>query len=92
MNSMSIMMIHNPWTGVSGDAKFMRHTAKVLDTIKETIINAYQEKTKRPRTMIAKMMDNETWMSAKAAVKEGFADRVSEQVAPSTAVLLTRET
>jgi ATP-dependent Clp protease protease subunit len=52
----------------------MRHTADVLDEVKEAIVNAYQLKTKRSRNKISTMMDNETWMSAKTAVTEGFAD------------------
>lgn len=79
MNPMSIMMIHNPWSGVSGEAKDMRHTADILDTIKETIINAYQTKTKQKRDKIANMMDAETWMSAKTALENGFADKIAHQ-------------
>lgn len=76
MSPVSIMMIHNPWTGAQGEAKDMRHTADVLDEIKETIINAYQIKTKKSHKKISEMMDNETWMSAKTAKSEGFADFV----------------
>ncbi len=76
MYPMSILMIHNPWTGIQGEAKDMRHTADVLDTIKDTIINAYQSKTRRKRTDIACMMDAETWMDANKAVEEGFADKI----------------
>lgn len=74
MSPGSLLMIHNPWTGVSGEAKDMRHTADVLDEVKEAIINAYQLKTKRSRNKISEMMDNETWMSARTAIAEGFAD------------------
>ena len=74
MSPGSLMMIHNPWSGAQGEAKDMRHTADVLDEVKEAIINAYQLKTKRSRNKISTMMDNETWMSAKTAVTEGFAD------------------
>jgi len=77
MNPMSILMIHNPWTDTSGDAKDMRHTAEILDTIKDSIINAYQTKTHKSRAKIAEMMDNETWMSAKVAVENGFADKIA---------------
>jgi ATP-dependent Clp protease protease subunit len=77
MSPMSLLMIHNPWTGVRGEAKDMRHTADVLDTIKDSIINAYQLKTGLKRADIADMMDAETWMSAKTAVEKGFADSIS---------------
>jgi ATP-dependent Clp protease protease subunit len=52
----------------------MRHQADVLDEVKETIVNAYQLKTKRSRNKISQLMDDESWMSAKTAISEGFAD------------------
>ena len=45
MSPVGVMMIHNPWTGVSGEAKDLRQVADVLDVIKQTIVNAYQLKT-----------------------------------------------
>lgn len=74
MSPASILMIHNPWTGARGEAKDMRHTADVLDEVKETIINAYQAKTKLSRNKISRLMDEETWMSARKAMADGFAD------------------
>ena len=74
MSPVSIMMIHNPLTIAAGDMHELRHTADILDTVKDTIINAYQLKTGRSRAKISEMMDSETFMSAKAAIKDGFAD------------------
>ena len=74
MSPTSILMIHNPWGNFKGEAKDLRHGAEVLDEVKETIINAYQLKANKSRAKISQMMDEETWMSAKKAVKEGFAD------------------
>lgn len=68
------MMIHNPWGTFKGEANDLRHGADVLDEVKQTIINAYQLKTNKSRLKISQMMDEETWMSAKKAVSEGFAD------------------
>jgi ATP-dependent Clp protease protease subunit len=79
MSPVSLMMIHNPMGGVQGYASDMRKSADVLDVIKDTIINAYAVKTGRPRNKIAAMMDDETYMSANVAVKEGFADGVLYQ-------------
>lgn len=76
MSPVSIMMIHNPWTGARGEAKDMRHAADVLDEVKETILNAYQARTKLDRNKISQMMDEETWLSARKAVAEGFASGV----------------
>jgi len=74
MSPVAVMMIHNPLTEVYGYASDLRKTADVLDEIKETIVNAYQLKTGRSRNKISSLMDDETYMSAKTAVKEGFAD------------------
>lgn len=74
MSPVSIMMIHNPWSKAVGEAKDMRHAADVLDEVKETIINAYQAKTRLSRNKISRLMDEETWMSARKAIAEGFAD------------------
>lgn len=74
ISPVGIIMIHNPWSGARGEAKDMRHMADVLDEVKETLVNAYQMKTNLSRNKISKLMDEETWMSAKKAVSEGFAD------------------
>lgn len=74
MSPASILMIHNPWTGARGESKDMRHTADVLDEVKETIVNAYQAKTGLSRNKISRLMDEETWMSARKAMADGFAD------------------
>ena len=76
MSPVGMLMIHNPWGSAVGEAKDMRHAADVLDEVKETIINAYQIKTKKSHKKIYEMIDNETFMSAKTAVKEGFVDKI----------------
>jgi ATP-dependent Clp protease protease subunit len=76
MSPGSIMMVHNPWSGVQGEAKDMRHTADVLDEVKTAIVNVYEIRTSKKRDDIAALMDRETWMSAKTAVAEGFADGI----------------
>lgn len=74
------MVIHNPWTGVMGEAEDLRKEADLLDRMKETIIEAYMRHAKVGKKEIVKMMDAETWMNGKEAVKLGFATRTSEAV------------
>jgi len=71
-----IVMIHNPLTGAYGDMRDLRKVADILDTVKDLIINAYMTKTSKSREEISSMMDDETWMSANVAVKNGFANSV----------------
>lgn len=69
----SMTMIHNPLTGARGYASDLRKTADVLDEVKEAILNAYQLGTGKTREEVSMMMDNETYMSARTAITEGFA-------------------
>ena len=78
ISAVGMMMIHNPWTVAKGDSAEMQSAAKMLDNVKETIINAYQQKTGLPRNEISRLMDEETWLPAQRAVELGFADKVIE--------------
>jgi len=68
-----MLMVHNPLTEVYGYASDLRKVADMLDEVKEAIINAYEIGTGKDREAISRMMDDETYMSASAAIKEGFA-------------------
>jgi ATP-dependent Clp protease protease subunit len=74
----SIVMIHNPSGMAWGDAEEMRKTADMLDTIKQSIIATYTDRTKTSSEEIAQMMNDETWMTGEEAVAFGFADTVDE--------------
>lgn len=69
-------MIHNPATIAMGNKAEMEKAITLLDEVKESIINAYEEKTHLSRSKIAKMMDEETWMNAKKAKQLGFVDGI----------------
>jgi len=74
----SLMMVHNPMTFAIGDSKEMRKAQDMLDEVKQSIINAYQIRTKQPRAKISNWMDAETWMNANKAIEYGFADGLLE--------------
>ena len=52
----------------------MEKAIKMLDEVKESIINAYEIKTGLSHAQLSHMMDDETWMNAKKAIELGFAD------------------
>lgn len=79
MSPVSMLMIHNPMTMVAGDKTEMEKAIAMLSEIKESIINAYEIKTKMTREAIAKLMDAETWMDATKAVELGFADDILQR-------------
>ncbi|SFW18044.1 head maturation protease, ClpP-related [Selenomonas ruminantium] len=76
MSPVGMLMIHNPSTAVIGNTKEMQAAIQMLDEVKESILNAYELKTGRPRQQLSDLMDVESWMNAKKAVELGFADKI----------------
>lgn len=74
----AMMMIHNPATMAFGDHNDMKAAIKMLDEVKESILNAYETKSSLSRDEISKLMEAETWMNAKKAMQWGFADGILE--------------
>lgn len=54
----------------------MQKAIELLDEVKESIINAYEEKSGLSRSKIARMMDVETWLNAKKAQSLGLVDGI----------------
>ena len=76
MSPVSCLMIHNPTTIAIGDSDEMLRAKAMLDEVKDSIINAYETKTKLQRSEISEMMDAESWFNAHKAVELGFADGI----------------
>ena len=76
VSPVAMMMIHNPATLAMGNTKDMEAAIAMLNEVKESILNAYVDKTGLSRNKLSKMMDDETWFNAKTAVELGFADKV----------------
>ena len=74
MSPVGMMMVHNPLTFVSGDSAEMKKAIEMLDSVKESIINAYEIKTGLARAKLSRLMDEETWMDARKAMELGFID------------------
>lgn len=82
----SLFMIHNPWSGIIGDAKAMRKEADLLDKLGGDLAKAYAEKTGIDVAKLTAMMDEETWLNADEAVEMGFATSKIETAAAAFAV------
>lgn len=76
MSPVAMMMIHNPATIAIGDIGEMKKAIKMLNEVKESIMNAYEIKSRLSRDKISRLMDAETWFNAKKAVELGFADEI----------------
>jgi len=75
----AMMMIHNPWTWVAGNAKDFRKQADDLDKIKESILEAYLSKaTNIDREKLSELMDAETWLTAQECYDYGLCDELIE--------------
>ena len=79
MRTGSRMMIHEAATFAYGTKQDIKKTLNALESYDESIISIYQEKTGKTRNEIAKLIENETWLTAEEAVKEGFADKVESE-------------
>jgi ATP-dependent protease ClpP protease subunit len=72
----AILMIHNPFALVVGDAGDMRKMAEALDAIRNAIIATYQWVSPLEVDALAALMDAETWMDAPEALKNGLATEI----------------
>lgn len=77
----SLMMIHNMWMGVYGNADELRKAADDLDTINAAGRAAYLERAgeKLTEEQLVDMMDAETWLTAEQCIEYGLADRYAKK-------------
>ena len=76
MNDASVLMIHNAWTRVSGNAAELRKQADDLETITQASIEAYKARANIDEAKIKELMDAETWILPSEAVEWGFATSI----------------
>lgn len=77
----TMMMLHNMWMIVQGNAAELRKAADDLDKMNQAGREAYLQKAgdKLTPEMIAQMEDDETWLTAQECMEYGLADRYAEQ-------------
>ena len=76
MSEVGMIMIHNPATIAFGDHVEMQKAIEMLESVKNSIINAYMRKTGLSRAKLSQLMDAETWMDYVSAKRLGFIDDV----------------
>src|SRR5699024_12521454 len=91
MPSNSMLMIHNPWSIVMGNATELRKQGDDLDRIGESAITSYLDKAgyKLDDSKLRERLDAETWLSADEAFEYGLWDVV--QSANDMAVCISDE-
>lgn len=99
MSPVANVMIHRSSTYAEGNSQVMGETSQMLDTIDESILNAYEEKVKGrvSREELKELMDRETFFTAEEAVELGLADGIlprpaeKGEASPETAVACMKE-
>lgn len=83
MGDASVLMIHNAWSDVQGNAAQLRQQADILEQISKAAGNAYAGKVNISREELDAMLDGEnhegTWILPEDAVKMGFATKIAEE-------------
>ena len=84
MSKAALLMIHDPMTRVQGNVRDMEKAIEVLNKVKNTIVNIYEEATGLERTKLEEMMAAETYLEASEAKEYGFIDVITEDEAEMT--------
>lgn len=72
------IMVHEASTIAIGNKSEVKKTLNALETIDESIVDVYAEKTNLSRDEIVNLMEEETWFTAQKAVEKGFANRTKD--------------
>ena len=78
MNEASLLMIHNAWTWVAGNAAELRKQADDLEKITQASVESYKAHSKLSEDEIKALMDEETWILPSEALEYGFATKVEK--------------
>lgn len=73
------MMIHRASGGTTGNSSDMKSEQNALDQMDKSLVDLYAKRTGKSPEDIYQMMSDTTWMNAKTAVENGFADEIMFQ-------------
>ena len=81
MSPVAQIMLHLPATVTDGDRNAHQNGARMLDGIKESILNGYELRCrgKTTRAQLDQLMNAESWLTAQDAVDLGLADGILYQ-------------
>lgn len=81
----SFIMVHNAWGAVVGNRHDFTAAAELFDGFDAALTDIYEARTGAKRKLITDLMDAESFMGPSEAVKNGFADRVSDDLSAPAA-------
>lgn len=76
MTQGSLWMIHDPSVAAWGNERDLAEAIQLLRACKESILNVYGRRCRKPREDVSDMMRATTWMDAGEAMREGFIDGI----------------
>ncbi len=88
----ALMMLHNPWSGVTGNSEELRKGADLLDKVRDTMLSAYCGKSGMDKDRVAGLMNEETWFTAEEALAAGLIDEIYLSLAMAASFDPTRFT
>lgn len=81
MPSNTFMFLHNPVSGVYGNAEDMREMADVLDKFGASLKATYGRRWKKDAEALEQVLADETWLTAAECLECGLADEITDPVA-----------
>lgn len=78
MSESSLLMIHNAWTIVDGNAEQLRKCADDLEKITAASVAAYKAHSTLSEEEIKALMDAESWILPEEALEYGFATSIEK--------------
>lgn len=80
MPSNTMMMIHNPWTIIAGNAEELRETADALEKMGNSVVGTYVKRTGMKEAEMQALLATDTWLTADEALDKGFATEVVDEI------------
>ena len=75
----SMMLVHPVRVALnSSTAEELLEAAENLEKVRESVLDIYEKKTKKPRCELLELMQKESYLTAQEAVDLGFADELDE--------------
>lgn len=76
----TMMMVHRASVLSYGNAESLRKTADTLAKVDEALIQSYTDRFKGDQMELEKLLDEETFLTAKEAMSYGFCDEIAESI------------
>ena len=87
----AMLMIHSPWSSISGNATELREHAEVLERFARTMADGYARLSGQKLGVVEGWMAGETWFTAQEAVDAGLAHEINAAVPAAALARFTGE-